>query len=122
VGVLNRDSIIGAVDFGIKEHEVPEWGGTVYLRKWSAKDRNAYIAKSVSVDENGGHVNYENVFDSVVWAVAMSLCDENGIRLFADNEIDILAQKNGDVMQKLCEEVYRLNGLASNSIEESAKN
>lgn len=121
--MLNRDSILGARDFGLKEIDVPEWGGTIYLRKWSAKDRNAYIGKSVNVDEDGsGHVNYEAIFDSQVWAVAMSICDEDGKRLFTDDELDLLATKNGDVIQRLCEEVYKLNGLAEKSVEESAKN
>jgi len=120
--MLNRDSILNARDFGLKEVEVPEWGGEVYLRKWSAKDRSAYISKSVNVDEGGGHVNYETIFDGQVWAVAMSLCDEEGKRLFTDDEIDLLAAKNGDVIQKLCEEVFKLNGLAEKSVEEAAKN
>jgi len=120
--MLNRDSILNARDFGLKEVEVPEWGGTVYLRKWSAKDRNAYIAKSVNVDEGGAQVNYETIFDSQVWAVAMSICDEDGKRFFTDEELDLLAAKNGDVIQRLCGEVFKLNGLAEKSIEEAAEN
>lgn len=122
--MLSRDSIINAKDFGMEKLDVPEWGGEVCLKKWSAKDRNAYLSKSVNVDETGGHVNWDTVFDNMVLAVALSLCDENGIRLFTDSpeDLKILADKDGSVIQKLYEQTLIINGLAKKSIEEAAKN
>jgi len=122
--MLNRDSIIAVKDFGIEKIDIPEWGGEVCLKKWSAKDRNTYLSKSVNVDETGGHVNWDTVFDNMVLTVALSLCDENGDRLFADSQEDlkILSDKDGSVIQKLYEETLIINGLAKKSIEEAAKN
>lgn len=122
--MLSRDSIVNVKDFGLKEIEVSEWGGSVFLKKWSAKERNMYMAKSVNIDETGGHVNWETIFDNMILAVALSLCDNEGKRLFTDSpeDLEILSNKNGDVLQKLFEEIMVINGLATKSIEEAAKN
>jgi hypothetical protein len=76
------------------------------------------------MDEEGGHVNWDKIFDNQIIAVAFSLCDENGTRLFSDSEEDlkILSSKNGEVIQRLFDEVLIINGLASKSKEEAAKN
>ena len=116
--MLSRDSIIAVKDFGIEKIDVPEWGGEVCLKKWSAKERGIYLSMAFNESE----VKMDEVANSMVSAVAMSLCDEDGKRLFNDDELDILAGKNGEVIERLCKEVYKLNGLAANSIEESAKN
>jgi hypothetical protein len=122
--MLNRDSIIGAKDFGVEKFSVPEWGGEVCLKKWSADERNTYTKKSIEMDEEGGHVNWDTIFDNQIVAVALSLCDESGARLFSDSEEDLklLASKNGEVLQRLFEKVLLMNGLAEKSTEEAAKN
>ena len=122
--MLNRDSIINRKDFGLKEVDVPEWDGSVFLRKWSGKDRSLFLSKSVDLSDDNPKVNWDTMFGNQVLAVAMSLCDENGEKLFSttQEDLDILATKNGNVIQTLYEEALILNGLAKKSLEDAAKN
>ena len=36
---LSRTDILGAKDLGLTPVEVPEWGGTVYVRSMTARER-----------------------------------------------------------------------------------
>jgi hypothetical protein len=121
---LNRDAIVGVKDYGLKEVEVPEWGGSVYLRKWTGKDRSLFWSKSVKASDEGAEMNWDTLFENQTLVVAMSLCDENGDKLFTTTEEDlaVLGAKDGDVIQRLYTESLLINGLAQISLEESAKN
>jgi hypothetical protein len=119
-----RNAIINAKDCNIKPEEVPEWGCTVYLREWNGKDRSMFWSRSIRANENGAEVNWDTLFDNQVLAVAMSLCDEEGNKLFdtTDKDLTVLAAKKGDVIQRLYTKSIEINGLAANSVEEAAKN
>ena len=121
---LNRDAIIGIKDYGSKEVEVPEWGGSVYLRKWTGKDRSLFWSKSVKASDEGAEMNWDTLFENQTLVVAMSLCDENGDKLFSttDEDLAILGAKDGDIIQRLYTESLLINGLAQSSIGEAAKN
>lgn len=122
---LSKEAILKAPITGLKQIEIPEWGGSIYLRKWSGKDRNKFLAASVSISGNGDvEVNYNSLFDNMVKAVALTLCDETGLRLFDDSEEDVslLGNKEHDVLQRLYNESIELNSLKAGSVEEAAKN
>ena len=122
--MLTRDSIINIQDYDLKEVQVTEWGGSVYLRKWSGKDRSYFWSKSIIADESGAKVNWDSMFNNMVLAVSLSLCDGLGCRLFSnsDKDLAILGSKNGDVIQRLYSEAISMNGLAADSLNEAAKN
>ena len=123
--MLNREAILNARISNLKTIEVPEWGGSVYLRKWTGKDRNRFLEDSVKISSGGDvEVKYDKLLDNMLKAVALSLCDETGTRLFEDSEEDIalLADKEADVLQMLYDEVMALNALNSTATADAAKN
>jgi hypothetical protein len=122
--MLDRNSIISIDDRKTISIDIPEWGGNVLIRKWSGKDRAVFVAKSIKADNSGAEINWDTLYNNFALAVALSLCDENGDRLFTSEQadIDILASKDGAVIQKIYQEALVLNGLAKKSIEDAAKN
>jgi len=122
--MLSRDEIINIKDCKVTAVEIPEWGGTVYLRKWTGKDRSFFLSKSICESDDGAGVNWDTLFDNQVLVVALSLCDENGAKLFTTSteDLEILSSKDGNVIQMLYQKSLLLNGLAKESIEGAAKN
>jgi len=122
--MLNRDAIVNIKDCKVTAVEVPEWGGTVYLRKWTGKDRSFFLSKSIRESDDGAGVNWDTLFDNQVLVVALSLSDENGAKLFSasQEDLEILSSKDGNVIQMLYQEALILNGLAKKSLENAAKN
>jgi hypothetical protein len=120
--ILNRESILAQKNFGIKEIEVPELGGNVYIRKWSGKDRAKFLQASITVDSGNVDVKYEKIFDNMSLVVALSLCDETGARMFNDEEIELINELNADAIQSIYQHALELNSLVQKSLQEAAKN
>ena len=122
--MLNRDAIVNMNDRKIVLINIPEWGGDVFIRKWSGKERSLFLSKSIKADGNGAEVNLDSLYDNMALVVAMSLCDEVGTRLFTaeQEDIAILSSKDGEIIQRIYQEALVLNGLAKKSIEDAAKN
>jgi hypothetical protein len=120
--ILSREKILAQKSFGIKEIEVPELGGNVYIRKWSGKDRAKFLQASISVDGGNVDVKYEKIFDNMSLVVALSLCDETGVRMFNDDEIELISELNSDAIQSIYQQALELNSLIQKSIGEAAKN
>jgi hypothetical protein len=122
--MLSRDEIINIKDCKVIAVEIPEWNGTVYLHKWTGKDRSFFLSKSICESDDGAGVNWDNLFDNQVLVVALSLCDENGAKLFTTSteDLEVLSLKDGSVIQRLYEQSLILNGLAKKSLGDAAKN
>ncbi len=124
IKIINREDILAARNFGIKEIEIPEWNGCVLIRKWSGKDRSKFLQASVKIDENNVGVNYDTIFENQMLVVALSLCDENGKRLFTNSPEDIAAigEIDSGALQVIYEEALMLNALKTTSLTDAAKN
>ena len=118
---MTRQEILNSRNFGIKEIDVPDLG-KVSIRKWSGKDRAKFLQASITVESGNVDVKYEKIFDNMSLVVASSLCDESGVRLFNDDEIDMVSEMNADIIQTIYQESLSLNSLAPKSVEEAAKN
>ena len=118
---MTRQEILNSRNFGIKEIDVPDLG-KVSIRKWSGKDRAKFLQASITVESGNVDVKYEKIFDNMSLVVALSLCDESGVRLFNDDEIDLVSEMNADIIQTIYQESLLLNSLAPKSVEEAAKN
>lgn len=119
---LTRNEILASRNFGVKEIEVPELDGSVYIRKWSGKDRAKFLSASIKPQGDSVGVNYDTIFDNMALVVAISLCDKSGKRLFNDNEVEVISELDADVIQKIYEEALKLNTLNATAVEDAAKN
>lgn len=105
---LTRESILGTKP-APKPLEIPEWGGTIYIRKLSVA-----AIKALKDDS-------ENV-SAVRWLI-LCVVDENGNPLFTDADADQLESSSSyEVCMKVIKAAMEYNGLSTKSIEEAAGN
>lgn len=102
-----KEQILAASDLKQEKVEMPEWGCTVYVRAMSAAERLVFVEKS----GNTG-----------IRLCAQCLCDEQGNRLFTDEEAVELGKKSFDAIERICGIAMKLNGLGADAVESAAKN
>lgn len=109
--VLNKASIINALDLQREVVEVPEWGGSVILSELSAADRLRFGVAIGGEDD-------QRVF--VAKALTWFIVDEGGDRIFTEGDADILAGKSLPVLQRLWDVAAKLNAMKVD--EDAVKN
>ena len=112
---LTKEQILAADDMGLKEVEVPEWGGSVFLRVMSVGERDSY-ENDWMVNKNTGVDNFRSKFLQRV------ICDEKGKLLFTSEEINLLATKSARVITRVWEAAMKHNAITDSDVEELAKN
>jgi hypothetical protein len=112
---LNRDAILGAVDVQTEKVDVPEWGGDVIVRGLTGDELDNF---------QGSVRQFRPTFDGKGMEAVLvqegmrakllvkCLIDENGDRLFTDQDAPALGAKNGSVIDKLYDVAARLSGLS----------
>ncbi len=119
--ILNKQEILQARDQVIERVEVPEWGGSVCVRSISAKERGLIEAAAARFKETKGRDD-SFVRSFTVRLAGQTICDESGKRLFSDDEIAQLAEKNAAVVSRIAEVAQRLCGLTKEDLEQLEKN
>jgi hypothetical protein len=112
---LTKEQILAADDSGLLEVEVPEWGGSVFIRVMTVGERDSYENEWMA-NKSTGVSNFRSKFLQRV------LCDEHGKLLFSASEVDALAKKSARVVTTLWEAAMRHNKLTDADVEELAKN
>lgn len=117
---LTKDQILEADDLHSVQVEVPEWGGTVFVRSMTGADRDAFETSMVSVNPDGSRSpDMRNLRSKLV---ALTLVDEAGNRLFDVADIPRLALKSSAALERVFEAAQRLNGLGAKAEEDAVKN
>jgi hypothetical protein len=102
---LDKKKIDAATDFKIEVREVPEWGGTVYLKTLS-------VAEGIDFQSAKESVHEEKV---VALYLTFALCDEEGKRLYQASDTDSLCEKNPKVLLRLFYDALALNKMDEGS-------
>lgn len=112
--VLSADQILAAEDIGIEAVDVPEWGGTVYVRAMTALQRERYLDSMRKVIGEGAKATVKTIlaFGSAK-LVALTVCDQNGNLLFdtSPETVQKLALKSAKAMERVVDVSARLNNL-----------
>lgn len=111
---LTADQILAADDLGLKRVDVPEWGGDVYVRVMSVRERDDYERLWLGKKETGID-NFRSQY------LARVLCNEKGELLFSRGQIDKLAEKSGAVMGRLFDVAMRHNNMTEEDVKELGK-
>jgi hypothetical protein len=115
--MLSAEQILKANDQAdIKKIDVPEWGGFVYVRIMSGKERDRWellVSKSVDKPQTA------NIRASLC---AMTICDEKGKRVFTDNQIESLGAKSSTALDRVFSVSKTINRLSDDDLEELEKN
>ncbi|MFI6560401.1 hypothetical protein [Streptomyces sp. NPDC050534] len=112
---LSRDGILAVDDIQIEKVPVPEWGDEAIIRGLTGDELDAF---------QGSIREFRPTFDGKGMEAVLiqegmrakllvkCLIDENGDRLFTDQDASALGAKNGAVLDKLYDVAARLSGLS----------
>ena len=117
--MLNRDAILNAQDFRTEAQKVPEWGGEVFLRTLTCNQAENYQEFLVNLQGDNGKLRLAGMR---VKLLTMCLCDQSGVLLFSDEDMEALAQKDSAVIGRLFEAAKKLNAIDDDAGEEAEKN
>lgn len=119
--ILSKQDIVQAKDLTLEKVSVPEWGGDVFVRSISARERGQIEAAAAKYKETKGKDDaFARTF--TVRMAALAICDEKGTPLFGLDEINVLAEKNAAVVARIAEVAQRLSGFSKEDLEELEKN
>ena len=111
MGMLSKGAILAADDIKIKTVEVPEWGGSVGIRVISGTDRDKFEQSYSDKDMGNFRVRF----------LAAALCDENGGRLFTDDEVEELGKKSSLVLNRLFATAFAHCAFTGEAVDELGK-
>ena len=114
--MLNRDTILKADDLPRELVEVPEWGGSCYVRTLRGNERDSFEQSLVGKKQK---MSLENV--RARFAV-LTVCDDSGTRLFTDADAKALGDKSAAALDRVFAVAQRLNGFSQDAVEDLAKN
>ena len=119
MSLLSKTAILAAQDLQTEDVEVPEWGGTVRVRSFTGRERDAFEASMVRGEGRDRKVDLTNMRARLV---GLTVIDETGQRLFTDEEVDLLGAKSGAALDRVFAVAQKLNGLSGSDVEELTKN
>lgn len=116
--LLTATEILSANDLPQELVEVPEWGGSVYVRGLSGSERDQY-----EISIHGARVDSKtlNMANMRARLCALTICNENGERLFNDLQIEALGRKSAQALERVFDVARRLAGLTKADVDELAK-
>lgn len=118
VTILGREQILSAQDLEKELVEVKEWGGAVYVRALTGIERDAFEASMVDQRGKSRTINLKNLRARLC---ALTICDEEGNRLFSDADVEELGKKSAAALTRVFEVAQRLSGLSQEDVEELGK-
>lgn len=116
---LSRDAILAVDDVQYEDVEVPEWGGRVRVKSLTGRERDALEASMIVGKGKNANVNMNNLRAKLV---GRSVVDEDGKRLFSDDDIAALGAKSAAALTRVYEVAQRLSGITQEDVEELTKN
>ena len=113
--ILTKDDILAADDITTELVSVPEWGGDVYVKMLTGRERDQLEG---SIITGPGERNFDNLRAKLI---ALSVVDAEGKRLFQFEEAKLLGDKSANVLDRLFAVAQRLSGITAKDVAEIAK-
>lgn len=113
--MLSKEQILQADDLKKELVEVPEWDGQVWVRTLTGEELDSYETSIVGK----GKSDMRNIRSRLI---ARCVVDQDGNRLFADNEAEQLGGKSAAALDRLYDVAMRLNGRSERDQKELEKN
>lgn len=110
---LNREQLLAQARPKIIEVPVPEWGGTIHLRDITAGQRDQY--DGYQIDQQG----QQKYTDFRARLLILSICDQDGNRLFTDSEVSTISSLPAHVVDRLWDQAALLCGLKTEQVEKN---
>ena len=104
--ILNRDAILAADDLKRESVEIPEWGGTVWVRVMTGAERDDWERQIL---DSRGLDNKTNLSNARARLAVLCACGENGERLFGDEDLDAVGGKSAAALERIFDLALKLN-------------
>lgn len=98
--------------------ELPELGGAVYVRELAGWERDAFEA---SLMQQVGNTYVMKLKNARARLAALSICDENGKRLFSEKDAQELGKISAAALDRIFEAASRLSRIGEEELEELKK-
>lgn len=125
MSVLSREAILDVNDVRQERVSVPEWGGDVLLRSITSSEYDTYIQSTMSIEMAGKRGTRAKADLQLTNAKAKLVCkcviSEDGIRLFKDSDVEVLANKSAGVLERLYDKILAISGLTAEETESLGK-
>jgi hypothetical protein len=118
---LSKDDLLKAEDLAAEEVDlsgIPPYNGTVLVRGMTGRERDEFEA-SIMVRRGGRMV--PDLTNTRAKVVAKCLVDDDGARMFTDQEAVLLGEKSGAVIDRIYAVAARLSGLRDEDMAEMAE-
>ena len=106
---LSKDAILKADDRPVERFDVPEWGGEVLLRKWSAADQLAF--EDATTEEG------EASRTAFAFAIYLSVVGDDGQRVFDQADVPALMQKGAKPLARVFRKIRDMNRLGGEALD-----
>jgi len=117
--MLTKESILAAEDITIETIEIPEWGGEVGIKMMNGEERDEFEKDAFLNKQGDVEKNFKNLRSKLL---VRTLCDEKGVLLFNQKDIDALAKKSAAALDRAFSKAQTLNRLSKEDVEELTKN
>jgi len=117
--MLTKEQILNSNDLVTEEVDVPEWGGTVFVKSMTGTERDLF---EQSIIETKGKSTKTNLANIRAKLCVMTLVDDKGSRLFTDLEFGVLGKKSAKALDRVFTVASELNGLSPTDVEDLVKN
>lgn len=112
--MLTKDQILAAHDIVTRKVAVPEWGGDVFVRMMSSRDRDRFEADIAQ--------NRTDMTNFRARLCARCLCDDAGKTLFTEAEADALGEKSAAALNRVFVAASALNHFTDAEVAQLEKN
>lgn len=102
----------------LKEIDVPEWGGSVFIRPLTLEEQ-ALLGDKNSEREEGQLSIMQNIIAPLIQC---SITDENGKLLFGKDDIGEIMKSPASAIVRLQKEIFDFNGMSAEGKEVLEKN
>ena len=118
--VLTRENILEIQDIQIELVQIPEWGedATVYVKGMTGAERDKFESSLVVLRGKSQTLNMANIRAKLA---SLTICDENGKRLFGEQDVQVLSQKSASALQRVFVLAQKLSRIGDEDIEELAE-
>lgn len=119
--MLSREAILGCDDLKREEVQVPEWGGSVFVRVMSGAERDWLDASSLN-DQGEAKSVHDRLANYRGRLVVLTTCNEDGSSLFMLPDAEALGKKSAAALDRIVEVAQRINRMTDADVDALTKN
>lgn len=122
--ITSREDFLNAIpDPKVEKRWVESLGMYLFFKELSGVDQDSYEAEMVNLetDDQGNVTTNHNLKALKAKFLVRSLCDENGVRFFKDEEYKKLGSKFSGTLNELHDIAQEVNGVTKSQLEVTKK-